>query len=217
MRMPVISAALTILLAACVQSQQPVDSSSDTSVTTSTSSSTSISVSNPSQDPVTGFAYPLPNAKERMTKKFFGTFVTPENSPVQPERFTGFHTGTDFETFPSEQNATVTAMAICDGTVLYQGWVSGYGGVMVQSCTYENQPVTVLYGHLNVDTMTMKKGDDVTTGRAIGNLGKGYSHETDGERKHLHVSVHKGSSIDFKGYVSSSAQLNQWIDAYPRQ
>lgn len=150
-----------------------------------------------------------------MTKKFFGTYVTPQHSPVQPERFTGYHTGTDFETFAAEKNATITAHAICDGTVMYRGWVSGYGGVMIQSCVYHGQPVTVLYGHLNVDTITKNKGDAVHTGDAIGNLGTGYSHETDGERKHLHVSVHKGSGVDFKGYVALQPLLSQWIDAYP--
>jgi murein DD-endopeptidase MepM/ murein hydrolase activator NlpD len=181
---------------------------SSSSASSDSSASSASSITQP-------FPYPLDNGPARVTKKFFGTYVTPQHSPVSPERFTGYHTGTDFETFTNEATATVTAHAICDGTTLYAGWVSGYGGVMIQSCTYKGSAVTVLYGHLNVDTITVKKGDTVHVGDAIGNLGTGYSHETDGERKHLHVSVHKGSAINFKGYVQSQADLQQWIDAYP--
>lgn len=43
---------------------------------------------------------PLTDAAARITKKPFGIFITPQNSPVQPERFSGFHTGTDFEILP---------------------------------------------------------------------------------------------------------------------
>ncbi|HVW66684.1 MAG TPA: M23 family metallopeptidase [Candidatus Peribacteraceae bacterium] len=207
----------SLSLVACTTTPPDAPSPSSQSISSIPSSSSAASVAGTSlgHDPVTGFAYPLPDAANRIIKKPFGIFVSPQSSPVQPERFTGFHTGTDFETFASEKNAAVTAHAICNGTVLYRGWVSGYGGVMIQSCTYQKQSVTVLYGHLNVNTITKNKGDAVKTGDAIGNLGLGYSHETDGERKHLHVSVHKGSSIDFKGYVPVQSQLSQWIDAYP--
>jgi hypothetical protein len=34
---------------------------------------------------------------QRVTKKPFGLYVDPDNSPVQPEMFTGYHTGADAE------------------------------------------------------------------------------------------------------------------------
>jgi hypothetical protein len=42
--------------------------------------------------PAGPFVAPLDRASGRVTKKPFGIFVTPQNSPVQPERFRGFHT-----------------------------------------------------------------------------------------------------------------------------
>ncbi|HZZ99469.1 MAG TPA: hypothetical protein VFK07_02035, partial [Candidatus Paceibacterota bacterium] len=50
-------------------------------------------------------------------------------------------------------------------------------------------------------------------GDFIGNLGKGYSSQTDGERKHLHLGIHKGSAVDITGYVSSDDLLSNWLDA----
>ncbi len=50
---------------------------------------------------------PIANAKSRITKKTFGLFVSPQNSPVLPEKFTGYHTGVDFETFLGDENTDI--------------------------------------------------------------------------------------------------------------
>ena len=60
-------------------------------------------------------AFPLSNAPSRMTKIFYGTYVTPTSSPVMPERFTGYHTGVDLETTLAEANSDVPVSSICDG------------------------------------------------------------------------------------------------------
>jgi murein DD-endopeptidase MepM/ murein hydrolase activator NlpD len=161
---------------------------------------------------VSGFQPPLDRAAERVTKKPFGIFITPQTSPVQPERFRGYHTGTDFEIFPEELNADVTVHAICSGTIALKKTASGYGGVLVQNCTLENQPVTVIYGHLKLASISKNTGDNLNAGETIGILGKVYSSETDGERKHLHLGVHKGRAVNILGYVSSQAGLSGWID-----
>jgi len=155
---------------------------------------------------------PLSRASERVTKKAFGTFITPENSPVQPERFRGYHTGTDFETFPEEAASDVSIRAICDGALAMKRSASGYGGVAVQKCAADNAPVTVVYGHLRLASIRADIGDDLKTGDVIGVLGTGDSRETDGERKHLHLGIHRGSATDIRGYVASQAALEQWID-----
>ncbi len=174
---------------------------------------TSASTSTPAViNPASPFTSPLVNPKARITKKPFGIYITPKTSPVQPERFTGYHTGVDFETTPDELNATVQVKAFCDGKFVYKQWVSGYGGVAIQSCTVNSQAVTVLYGHLNVDSITHTVGEILTQGAVIGNLGDAYSHQTDGERKHLHFSIHKGSAIELKGYVQNKADLANWLD-----
>ena len=51
-------------------------------------------------------SFPLPKAHIRTTPLDFGLYVTPdpEQNPLKtPERFTGYHTGVDFEVFESEK------------------------------------------------------------------------------------------------------------------
>jgi hypothetical protein len=162
---------------------------------------------NPSQ-----FQPPLDLASERVTKKPFGIYVSPQNSPVQPERFQGYHTGADFEIFPDELNADVPVSAICTGTIALKEYASGYGGALVQNCMLDTQPITVIYGHLKLASISKSAGQTLDVGETIGILGKAFSSETDGERKHLHLGIHKGSSVNIRGYVASKSDLSNWID-----
>lgn len=162
--------------------------------------------------PAALIAEPLSDATSRVTKKPFGIKITPSSSPVQPEKFTGYHTGVDFETFESEAESDVRVNAICQGKLLAKKIVSGYGGVAVQKCALEGEDVTVLYGHLKFASIAPAVGDDLAAGQELGILGKGFSVETDGERKHLHLGFHKGSEINFRGYVASQSELDAWLD-----
>ena len=74
---------------------------------------------------VNNFQPPLTRAAERVTKKPFGIYITPKTSPVQPEKFTGYHTGADAETTPAEANIDMPIYAIADGTVVFAGHVLG--------------------------------------------------------------------------------------------
>ncbi len=155
---------------------------------------------------------PISGGVSRVTKKPFGIYVTPQNSPVSPEKFTGFHTGIDFETTPTEQNIDVAVYAICDGKLLMKKYATGYGGVAVESCTIDKNPVTVIYGHLRESSISPNIGQTLTAGQQIAVLGTGYSSETDGERKHLHLGIHKGTDINILGYVQKQSDLAAWID-----
>lgn len=158
------------------------------------------------------FQVPLDRANERITKKPFGKFVTPQNSPVSPEKFYGYHTAVDFEIFPEEENIDVAVKAVCSGKLLEKRMATGYGGVAVQSCQLDETSITVIYGHLNLDSIKSAEGDDINVGEALGILGRGYSSETSGERKHLHLGFHKGAGINILGYVSNESDLSNWLD-----
>ncbi|MCX6765753.1 MAG: M23 family metallopeptidase [Candidatus Moranbacteria bacterium] len=168
-------------------------------------------ISTPSQE-IPSLDIPLVKARERITKKPFGIYVTPQNSPVQPEKFTGFHTGTDFEIFAGEENQDVPVFAICDGKVIFKGQVNGYGGVIIESCAINNEAVTVLYGHLSLQKSPAQINAPVKKGELIAILGEPFSRETSGERKHLHLGIHKGGKTDFRGYVQNERELSQWLD-----
>ena len=155
---------------------------------------------------------PLDNAQSRISKKPFGIYVSPGHSPVTPERFTGYHTGTDFETTAEEQTTDVSVSAICTGKILRKETARGYGGMVVQACTYHGDPITVVYGHIRLTSMVQKIGDTLNQGDQFVVLGKPYSSETGGERKHLHLGIHKTATVDTRGYVSDSSLLLNWYD-----
>ncbi len=190
--------------------QNPV---AENSSTTPAPTSTSSGVLKPKKpDALSQIVLPISQAKDRITKKFFGTYVTPQNSPVQPERFKGYHTGLDFETFANEQNSEVAVNVICSGKILRKGYASGYGGYAVQACVINGQTATVVYGHLREPSITGKLGQKLTAGDSLAVLGTGYSSETDGERKHLHLGIHKGASVNIIGYVQNQNELSGWMD-----
>lgn len=160
----------------------------------------------------TGWTQPLDRAAGRVIKKRFGTKVSPQDSPVLPERFSGYHTGVDYETFPEEAGVDVPVRAVCSGPLLQTRSASGYGGVAVQSCQLDGEPVTVVYGHVRLSSISAKVGESLAAGDPLGVLGTGGSPETDGERKHLHLGIHLGPNVDVRGYVSTEAGLADWLD-----
>lgn len=162
----------------------------------------------PSKSPI-NLALPTGQFKERITKKPFGIYITPPDSPVQPERFTGYHTGVDVEY--QDVTADVPVYAIADGTVTAARTVSGYGGVIVIEFSLEGKKHTALYGHIRPSSLP-KIGQAVSKGEQIGVLGTGYSAETDGERRHLHFAVLSDNRLDYKGYVQEKLELSGWLD-----
>lgn len=142
---------------------------------------------------------------QRITLKPFGIYITPATSPVQPERFTGYHTGADAE-FTDMQGKVVEVKAITSGTVVVSRTTSGYGGVLVIRYDINGQQILTLYGHLDPSSL-VAVNTDVTAGQIIGKLGEGYTAATDYERKHLHFGMLKGTTVDLRGYVSTEKEL----------
>lgn len=166
-----------------------------------------------SEEPPKSISEPIANAKSRVTKKPFGIYITPQNSPVKGEKFTGYHTGTDFEIVTEEASADIPIYAVCTGKIRNQEIVSGYGGVVVQDCIVDGQRATVLYGHLNIrQAQVLAVGAEARSGERIGSLAAAGSELSGGERKHLHLGIHKGANIDLRGYVQSQSELSDWLD-----
>ena len=162
-----------------------------------------------SQISASGLDFPIAEFKQRITKKPFGIYITRENSPIQPERFTGYHTGDDVEY--QDVTADVPVYAVLDGRVVLSETASGYGGVFMIEIQLDGAAHTILYGHIRPSSLP-KVGQNVSKGEQIGLLGTGYSAETDGERRHLHFAVLPDNRIDIKGYVQNKSELSGWID-----
>ena len=151
--------------------------------------------------------YPVAEFKERITKKSFGDFISPKNSPIQPERFAGFHTGVDIEY--DDVEGDVWVVAACDGEIVLRRWVSGYGGTIGLKCQINSIDYYLIYGHLSTNSINQKT--KVTKGEKLAILGKGFSQGTDYERKHLHFGISQ-NSLDIRGYVQNENELGKWID-----
>lgn len=151
--------------------------------------------------------FPIAEFKKRITKKPFGIYITPQNSPIQPERFSGYHTGVDVEY--GDVDGEVPVFAISDGQIVLAKWVSGYGNTLVLKTTIEKEILFVVYGHL--DQQSFSQNVQVKRGEKIGILGESKTQATDFERKHLHLAIVK-NKLDLAGYVKTKEELNQWYD-----
>lgn len=154
-------------------------------------------------------ALPVADFKARVTKKPFGIYITPQSSPAQPERFSGFHTGADAEY--EDATIDVPVFAVADGTVVLSKTATGYGGVFVIEIQLNGKAHSVLYGHIRPSSLP-KVGTQVTKGEQLAFLGTGFSAETDNERRHLHFAVLATNVLDIRGYVPAQSQLSGWID-----
>ncbi len=157
---------------------------------------------------------PLPNAQLRSTPLYFGLHVTPDpaHNPIRPpERFEGYHSATDYEVTQKELNVDVPVYAACSGKIAYAGFAEGYGGVITEYCTLGGSGVTIIYGHLTISGMP-KQGTEVAAGDRIAILAPAKSHDSDGNRKHLHFGIRLGQGSDMRGYVQSESELTEYLD-----
>ncbi|KAA0205735.1 M23 family metallopeptidase [Candidatus Uhrbacteria bacterium] len=158
---------------------------------------------------------PMTDALARVTKKPFALHITPETSPVENDRFTGYHVGVDFEIFEGEEETDAPVSAICDGPLKVKGFAKGYGGYALQACNIGGEDVMVVYGHLRLESITIKQGEALSRGQTVGVLGRGHSPETDGVRKHLHLGIRRGTDVDIRGYTRNTEEIDDWIDPLP--
>lgn len=158
-----------------------------------------------------GLIEPVPEFVQRITKKPFGIFITPKTSPVQPDKFTGYHTGIDVEY--EDVSKDVPVRAISDGTVVTHRDVPGYGGVVVVRHEINGEQFFALYGHIDPASFQHDPSSAVKRGEMLGVLGDGYTKETDGARKHLHFSLQRaGEKPDLRGYVKTADDLERWLN-----
>ncbi len=163
--------------------------------------------------------WPLNDPEKRQVLLKYGMYVTPDpnQNPISPpERFTGYHTGLDIEILPEEKDLSVLVKTICEGKLLYAGVIEGYGGVVIQECMVDNQPSSVLYGHLDPNSFKASVNEEsVTSGTTVAELGDAYTEETGNTRKHLHLGIHKGNHIEFLGYIKDLKDLEEFVDPLP--
>lgn len=159
--------------------------------------------------------FPIGNYAGRSQYKMFGQYFDKSSyvgkESLFPTQYTGYHAAADLEILPGEESADVPVYAVTDGKISFTGPVGGYGGVILLNMA--NDSHTAIYGHLKLSSSPLKTGDSVKAGQFLANLGKGYSSETGGERKHLHFGIYNGKGSYFKGYESSKQAIqSKWID-----
>jgi murein DD-endopeptidase MepM/ murein hydrolase activator NlpD len=179
-----------------------------------TLSSSSSMIPSPTVSAQVAYYYPITNYVNRLTNRHYGQTITPSDRQGLPcgAPFTGLHDADDLEVTTAELTADIPIYAIAAGTVRQVSQVNGYGGLLVIQHSLNNQVVTANYGHINLQRTTVKTGDHVTAGQLVSYLGDACSNQTDGERKHLHFALHRGSAIDIKGYVTTPSELAAWLN-----
>lgn len=162
----------------------------------------------------TGFEQPMEHTTNRPTPLHFGVHVTPDpaTNPIDPpERFSGYHAAVDYEVSAEELDVPTPVFSICRGKVVYSGFAEGYGGLLIQRCTLDGEPISVIYGHLSRKGL-IEDGVTLRPGEQLGYLADARSVDSDGNRKHLHLGIHKGRSLDMRGYVQTEEDLAEFID-----
>ncbi|EKD76330.1 MAG: metalloendopeptidase-like protein membrane protein [uncultured bacterium] len=162
---------------------------------------------NKNSAPVGTYVYPMPDYSTLRTKKMFGQYVASDSG----DSFSGYHTGDDIEV--TDVTAEVPFFSLADATVLKKEIVSGYGGVIILEFVDGLTVYHALYGHVDLNSITMVVGDKVTAGEQLGMLGDDGSSEADGERKHLHFAIYPFvGTVLYAGYTDSDVDLNQWVN-----
>ncbi|MCX6797790.1 MAG: VTT domain-containing protein [Candidatus Falkowbacteria bacterium] len=105
----------TVSITSTSTTNTPVDANA--LVNTQTASPSTLITKTPPEN-INQLTPPLADARARVTKKSFGIKISPTDSPVQPEKFSGYHTGVDFETWPSEADQDVVVSALCSGPLI---------------------------------------------------------------------------------------------------
>jgi len=159
--------------------------------------------------------YPIQGFESRSHYKTFNQYWSKASyrgrEQLFPTQYIGYHTALDLEINPGEENQDVPVYAVTDGKITFAGPVTGYGGVILLDMA--NDSHTALYGHIRLSSLKVKTGDSVKAGQELAVLGKGFSSETGGERKHLHFGIYNGKGQYFRGYESNETAIqSKWVD-----
>lgn len=190
-------------------SSSPQDNSIETSPNTAP----------PTAVPEPTLVYPLSDFAARITANDFGAYY-PLSGTSNPDRkvcpnatyYSGYHTAVDLEVFSNELDTPVIVKSIATGTVREASPVAGYGGLIVIEYKLGGETYTAYYGHINLNTATVKLGDRVIAGENLAELGPQCSSANGDVRKHLHFGLRKGGSVDVRGYVPTQSALSNWVD-----
>lgn len=166
------------------------------------------------QAPKSAYYYPMSgDYSSRVTFRWFGKLVSAgEVAPDCGQSFSGYHNADDLEVTSTEKQQPVPVYAIANGRIRQISNVNGYGGLLIMEANLEGQPVTLNYGHIDINSASVRVGDTISAGQQLALLGQGCSAQTDGERKHLHFAIHKSTEIDVRGYLPTQVALNSWIN-----
>ncbi len=160
------------------------------------------------------YFYPITRYESRITNRDHGKSTTLSDSKGFScgGQFEGIHVGDDLEVSKEELPMEVPVYAIAEGKIRQASTVNGYGGLLITEHTINGQEITIYYGHVDLSQLKYKSGESIKAGAILTYLGNNCSSETSNERKHLHFDIHKGNSIDVRGYVKTLGELSFWVD-----
>jgi len=201
------------------QSSSSTNSTSIPTTPTQTPSVPTVPTPNLVANPAPTLVYPISNFSSRATTNLFDTYYPPGGSSSTDRQvcsnatyYSGYHTAVDLETTTAEANQNVPIFAIAAGTVKQVSAVSGYGGLIVVQYNLGGADYTAYYGHIDLFSVKVKSGENVSVGETLASLGTVCSSANGNIRKHLHFGLYKGTSIVVSGYVATKSELANWAD-----
>jgi murein DD-endopeptidase MepM/ murein hydrolase activator NlpD len=96
------------------------------------------------------------------------TWPVPASKTINQYFYAGSHLGIDIGS-SVHGVAGDAVVAACSGTVVYTGWLSGYGNVVYINSVCDGQWIQTRYAHLSA--ISVSAGDAVSAGRQIGLMG----------------------------------------------
>lgn len=157
------------------------------------------SVNPPSAVPESGsVVMPVPDGKYRLASPY-GIRVHPILGTKK------MHEGMDFSAIP-KGSLSVPILAAADGTVKQTGPVDGFGQWVTIEHNIKGTVYVTVYGHVQVNSQTVKPGDTVTAGQQIALMGT----EGNSTGVHLHFEVWIGS---YRGATGASTDPAPWLES----
>lgn len=117
------------------------------------------------------------------------TWPVPASKTVNQYYYAGSHLGIDIGA-SVHGVAGDSVVAACSGTVVYAGWLNGYGNVVYINSTYNGRYIQTRYAHLG--TMLVSVGNTVYAGQKIGLMGS--TGTSTGVHLHFEVRLRSSSS-----------------------
>lgn len=134
------------------------------------------------------------------------TWPVPASTTINQYFIAGTHLGIDIDSAVQGVSGD-SVVAACAGTVVWSGWLSGYGNVIYINSYYNGQYIQTRYAHLS--SRWVSAGDTVYAGQQIGQMGS--TGTSSGVHLHFEVRLRASSAECLANSASTAVDPLQYL------